>query len=79
MPGLPVHRQFPEFDQTHVHRVGDAMQPSHPLSTPSCPAFNLSQHQDLLQSVGSLHQVAKVWELQLQPQFFQRIFRVDFP
>ena len=47
MPGLPVHYQLPEFTQTHVHRVGDAIQPSHPLSSPSPPAFNLSQHQGL--------------------------------
>ena len=46
-PGLPVHNQLPEFTQTHVHRVGDAIQPSHPLSSPSPPALNLSQHQGL--------------------------------
>ena len=46
-PGLPVHHQLPEFTQTHVHRVGDAIQPSHPLSSPSPPALNLSQHQGL--------------------------------
>ena len=46
-PGLPVHHQLPEFTQTHVHRIGDAIRPSHPLSAPSPPAFNLSQHQDL--------------------------------
>ena len=50
-PGLPVHHQIPEFIQTHVHRVSDAIQPSHPLSSPSPPAFNLSQHQDLCQWV----------------------------
>ena len=50
-PGLPVHHQFPEFTQTHVHWVGDAIQPSHPLSSPSPPTFNLSQHQDLFQWV----------------------------
>ena len=49
MPGLPVHHQLPELAQTHVHRVGDAIQPSHPLSSPSSPAFNLSQHQSLFQ------------------------------
>ena len=49
MPGLPVHQQLPEFTQTHVHRVGDAIQPSHPLSSPSPPALNLSQHQGLFQ------------------------------
>ena len=59
-PGLPVHHHLPEFTQIHVHRVGDAIQPSYPLSSPSPPAFNLSQHQGLLQWVSSLHQVAKV-------------------
>ena len=59
-PGFPVHHQLPELAQTHVHRVGDAIQPSHPLSSPS-PAFNLSQHQGLFQRVGSLHQVPKYW------------------
>ena len=52
-PGFPVHHQLPEFAQTHVHWVGDAIQPSHPLSSPSPPAFNLSQHQGLFQWVGS--------------------------
>ena len=60
MPGLPVHHQPLEFTQTHVHRVGDAIQPSHPLSSPSPPAYNLSQHQGLFQWVTSSHQVAKV-------------------
>ena len=59
-PGLPVHHQLPEFIQTHVHRVSDAIQPSHPLSSPSLPALNLSQHQGLFKWVSSLHQVAKV-------------------
>ena len=63
-PGLPVHHQLPEFTQTHVHWVGDAIQPSYPLSSPS-PAFSLSQHQDLFRWVSSLHQVAKVLEFQL--------------
>ena len=58
MPGLPVHRQLPEFTQTHVHRVGDAIQPSHPLSSPSPPAPNPSQHQGLFQWVNSSHEVA---------------------
>ena len=58
--GKPVYHQLPELAQTHVHRVGDAIQPSHPLSPPSPFAFNLSQHQGLFQWVGSLHQVAKV-------------------
>ena len=53
--GLPVHHQLPECTQTHVHWVGDAIQPSHPLSSPSSPAFNLSQHQGLFQWVSSLH------------------------
>ena len=77
-PGLPVHHQLPEFTQTHVHQVGDAIQPSRPLSSPSPPAPNLSQHQGLFQWVSSSHQVAKVLELQLQHQSFQSIFRVDF-
>ena len=70
-PGLPVHHQLPEFTQTHVHRVGDAIQPSHPLSSPSPPAFSLSQHQGLFQRVSSSHQVAKVLEFQLQHQSCQ--------
>ena len=60
-PGLPVHHQLPEFTQTHVHWVGDAIQSSHPLSSPSPPAFNLSQHQGLFKWVSSLHQMAKYW------------------
>ena len=71
MPGLSVHHQLPEFTQTHVHQVGDAIQPSHPLSSPSLPAFNLSQHQGFFKQVGSSHQVAKVLEFQLQHQSFQ--------
>ena len=69
---------FLEFAQTHVHRVGDAIQPSHPLLSPSPSTFNLSQHQGLFQWVSSLHQMARVLELQLQHQCFQWIFRVDF-
>ena len=65
MPGFPVHHQLPELAQTHVHHVGDAIQPSHPLSSPSPPAFNFSQDQDLLQCVSSSHQVAKALEFQL--------------
>ena len=61
LPGFPVHHQLPEFTQTHVHRVGDAIQPSHPLLSPSPPTFNLSQHQGLFQWVSSSHQVAKYW------------------
>ena len=68
--GLPVHHQLPEPTQTHVHWVGDAIQPSHPLSSPSPPAFNLSQHQGLFKWVSSLHHVAKVLEFQLQHQSF---------
>ena len=71
MPGIPVHYQHPEFTQTHVHRVGDAIQPSHPLSSPSPPAPNPSQHQGLFQWVKSSHEVAKVLEFQLQCQSFQ--------
>ena len=59
-PGLPVHHQLPEFTQTHVHRVSDAIQPCHPLSSPSPPAPNPSQHQSLFQWVSSLHEVANV-------------------
>ena len=65
-PGLPVQHQHSEFTQTHVHRVGDAIQPSHPLSSPSPPAPNPSQHQGLFQWVNSSHEVAKVLEFQLQ-------------
>ena len=77
-PGLPVLHCLPEFSLTHVHRVSGAIQPSHPLSSPSPPTLNLSQHQGLFQWVSSLHQVAKGLEFQLQHQSFQRIFRVDF-
>ena len=76
-PGLPVHHQLSEFAQTHVHGVGDAIQPSHPLSSPSPPAFSLSQHQGFFQWVSASHQVAKVLEFQLQHQSFQWIFRAD--
>ena len=65
-PGFTVVHHVPEFAQTHVHLVGDIIQPSHPLSLPSPPTLNLSQHQGLFQCVGSSHQVAKVLELQLQ-------------
>ena len=71
MPGLPVHHQLPEPTQTHVHHVGDAIQSSHPLSSPSLPTFNLSQHQGLYQRVNSSYQVAKVLEFPLQQQSFQ--------
>ena len=71
MPGIPVHHQLLEFTQTHVHRVGDAIQPSHHLSSPSPPAPNPSQHQGLSQWVNSSHELAKVLESQLQHQSFQ--------
>ena len=76
--GFPVHHQLTEFTQTHVHWVGDAIQPFHPLSSPSPPAFNLSQHQGLFKWVGSSHQVAKILEFQLQHQSFQWILSTDF-
>ena len=75
MPGLPVHHHLLESTQTHVHWVSDAIQPSYPLSSPSPPALNLSQHQGLFQWVSSSHQVAKVLEFQLQHQSFQWIPR----
>ena len=82
-PGLLVHHQLPEFTQTCVHWVGDAIQPSHPLSSPFPPAFNLSQHQGLFKWVSCVHQVAKGLEFQLQHQSFQRTpglisFRMDW-
>ena len=77
MPGFPVHHQLPEFTQTHVHRVGEPIQPSHPLSSPSPPAPNPSQHQSLFQWVNSSHEVAKVLEFQLQHQSFQWTPRTD--
>ena len=77
MPGLPVHHQIPEFNQTHVHRVSDVIQPSHPLSSPSPPVPSLSQHQSLFQWVNSSHEVAKVLEFQPQHQSFQRNPRAD--
>ena len=64
MPGFPVHHQIQEIAQTHAHQVGDAIQPSHPLLSPSPPPFNLSQHQGLLYWVSSSNQVAKVLEFQ---------------
>ena len=82
-PGFAVCHHFLEFAQTHVHWVGDAIQPSHPLSSPSPLAFSLSQHQGLFQWVSSLHQVAKVLDFQLQHQSFRWIsglisFRIDW-
>ena len=76
-PGLPVHHQLLESTQTHVHQVSDAIQPSHPLSSPSPPAHNPSQRQGLFQWVNSSHEVAKVLEFQLQHQSFQWTPRTD--
>ena len=81
--GLPVHHQLPEFTQTHGPLVGDAIQPSHPLSSPSPPAPNPSQHQGLFQWVNSSHEVARVLEFQLQHQSFNEhpglnSFRMDW-
>ena len=76
-PGLPVHHHLPEFTQTYVHRVSDTIQPSHPLSSPSPPAPNPSQHQGLFQWVNSLHEVVKVLEFQHQHQSFQWTPRTD--
>ena len=75
-PGLPVHHQLPEFTQNHVHRVSDAIQPSHPLSSPS-PAPNPSQNQNLFQWVISSNEVAKVLEFQLYHHSFHRTPRTD--
>ena len=77
MPGLPVHDQLPEFIQTHVHWLGDAIQPSHPLLSPSSSTFSLSQHQGLFSWLNSLHQVAKILEFQIQHQSFQWTPRTD--
>ena len=82
-PGLPVHHQLLEFTQTHIHQVSNAIQPSHPLSSPSPPAPNPSQHQSLLQWVNSSHEVAKVLEFQLQHHSSKEIpglisFRMDW-
>ena len=82
-PGLPVHHQLPEFAQTHAHWVGDAIQPSHLLLSPSLPAPNPSQHQGLFQWVNSSHEVAKVLEFQPQHQSFSEhsgliFFRMDW-
>ena len=77
MPGFPVHHQLPEFTLIHAHWIGDAIQPSHPLSSPSPPAFNLSQYQSLFKWVSSSHQMAKILEFQLQHQSFQWTLRTD--
>ena len=76
-PGFTVLYYLSEFSQTHVHWANDAIQPSHPLSSPSPLAFNLSQHQGLFKRVNSLHEVAKVLEFQLQHQSFQWTLRTD--
>ena len=76
-PGLPVHHQLLDFTQTHVHWVGDAIQASHPLSSPSPPALNLSQHQGFLKWVSSSHQVAKVLDFQLQHQSLKWTLKAD--
>ena len=78
MPGFPVLSHAPKLVQTHVHRIIDSIQPSHPLSSSSPTAFSLSQHQALFQWVSSLYQVAKSLELQFLLQSFQGIFRVHF-
>ena len=77
MPGLPVHHLLPEFTQTHVHWVDDAIQPSQPLSSPSPPALNLSKNQGLFKWVSSSHQVAEGLEFHLQHQSFQWTPRTD--
>ena len=77
-PGFFALHQLSGLAQTHVHWIRNAIQPPHPLLLPSPPALNLSQHEGLFQWVSSLHQVAKVWELQLHRQSFQWTFRVDF-
>ena len=79
VPGLPVHYQLPEFMQTYVHWVGNAIQPSHPLSSPSPAVLNLSHHQGLFKWVSSSHQVAKVLEFQLEQQSFQWTLRTWLP
>ena len=82
MPGFPVHHQLPEPTQTHVHRVGDAIQPSHPLSSPS-PAFNLSKRQGPFQGVCSSHQGPKYWSFSFSISLFNEYsglisFRIDW-
>ena len=76
-PGRPVHHELPEFTQTYIHWIGDAIQPSHPLLTPSPLSFNLSQHQSLFKLVCSSHQEVKVLEFQLQHQSFQWTPKTD--
>ena len=79
MLGLPVHHKLPELNQTHVHRVSDVIQTSHPLSSPSPPAPCLSQHQGLFQWVSSLHQVAKILELQFSASIISMNIQDWFP
>ena len=78
MPGLPVYHQLPEFTQTHVHWVSDAIQPSHPLLSPPPPAHNLSQNQGLFKWVSSLYQVTKILKFQLQHQSGLISFSMDW-
>ena len=78
-PGFPVHHQLPKFAQIHVYPVGDAIQPSHPLSSPSPPTFNLSQGQDLFQWVSSSHQVARVLEFSASASVFPMNIQDWFP
>ena len=77
IPGCPVHHQLLELTHIHAHRVGEAIQPSYPLFSPSPPVFHLSQHQGLFKWVSYLHQVTKVLEFRLQHQSFQWMFRTD--
>ena len=77
-PGFPVHYHLLELAHTYIHWVGDAIQPSHPMSSPSPPAFKCSQYQGVFQWVNSLHQVAKVLELQFQHQSFQEYSELDW-
>ena len=77
IPGLPAHHQLPEITQTHLHRVNDGIQPSHPQSSPSPPALNPSQHQSLFQWVNTSHEVVKVLEFQFQHHSLQRNPRAD--
>ena len=77
-PGFPVCHQLLELAQTHVHWVGEAIKPSHPLLSPDPPLFNLPQHQGLFQWVSSSHQVVKILEFHLKHQSFQWIFRTYF-
>ena len=79
MPVLPVHHQFPELTQTHVHQVGDAIEPSHSMLSPSPPAFNFCQHQGLFQGVSSLHQVAKILEFHLLASVLPMNIQDGFP